>query len=521
MLRYRLVLITTFFWLIVLFNIERIDLFQRQPFNLDTAFYIFILLIVVILVTFPNLGKLNPVYSILTIFASYAVVGLLFRPDWISRWFIFPLMEFMALAVTFYLMRQVSAALQEFEVTVEAFILDAGSSRMLPLTEGTERINHELYLARRFERPISMVYCQVPPLKDDGRESTVVTEYIRWRITAAFKWRFRQTRLAKIISSITYKGDLIVEYDDGIVVCLPETSKPEAEMFANQLAQMVQTTFDDTPNIGIGTFPTDGLVFDDLAQTANNSQRQWVVDAPDPEDTAVRAGDVWVEMEQRLKISDQNSWINDLAYQSYTSRRIYMVFKRVMDVTLVLLSLPVVLPVGLILAFLIYREDKGTPFYIQDRTGYRGNRFRMYKFRSMVMDAEALPAEKVVLPDGSVRYIWPDKGEDDPRITKIGRILRKTSLDELPQLINVLKGDMSIVGPRPSSWDLNRYTLHQTERLTVRPGITGLWQVSARDSKNMDERLLWDLKYIDKVSLWMDIQIILRTVGQVMNKGGV
>jgi lipopolysaccharide/colanic/teichoic acid biosynthesis glycosyltransferase len=166
--------------------------------------------------------------------------------------------------------------------------------------------------------------------------------------------------------------------------------------------------------------------------------------------------------------------------------------------------------------------DDGWPiFYSHKRVGKGGKTFLMHKFRSMYKNAPPLEPKIVRLSDGSIRYDWPEKDEDDPRITRVGRLLRKTSLDELPQIWNILTGEMSLIGPRPSSWTLDQHTLHQTARLTIKPGLTGLWQVSARDNKNFDERLLWDLKYVEKMGLWLDIQILLRTVGAVLRRSGV
>jgi len=161
---------------------------------------------------------------------------------------------------------------------------------------------------------------------------------------------------------------------------------------------------------------------------------------------------------------------------------------------------------------------------VQQRTGLGGRRFNMYKFRTMVPDAEAklkeLAAQGLAKlgPDG--RLAEPLKLDRDPRVTRIGRILRKTSLDELPQIINVLRGDMSLVGPRPTSWGLDSYTLLHTERLTIRPGITGLWQIGARGSTDFDDWLRWDMLYIDKISFALDFQILLRTIGQVLKRQG-
>jgi lipopolysaccharide/colanic/teichoic acid biosynthesis glycosyltransferase len=141
----------------------------------------------------------------------------------------------------------------------------------------------------------------------------------------------------------------------------------------------------------------------------------------------------------------------------------------------------------------------------------------MYKFRTMVTNAEELKLTYAHLNELS----WPDfKITDDPRVTSIGRFLRKTSLDELPQIINVFKGDMSLVGPRPTSFDASTYALWHTERLEVLPGITGLWQVSGRSNLDFDDRLRLDVAYIENQSLWLDIKILFRTVTAVFSQNG-
>jgi lipopolysaccharide/colanic/teichoic acid biosynthesis glycosyltransferase len=151
------------------------------------------------------------------------------------------------------------------------------------------------------------------------------------------------------------------------------------------------------------------------------------------------------------------------------------------------------------------------------RTGKHGRHFRMYKLRTMVNDAELLKLDCAHLNQRS----WPDfKIVDDPRVTRVGRILRKTSLDELPQLFNVLKGDMSIVGPRPTSFAPETYQAWQTARLAVLPGITGLWQVSGRSMVEFDQRVRLDLEYIGRQCLWLDLQIMLRTCGQLFSGDG-
>jgi len=190
----------------------------------------------------------------------------------------------------------------------------------------------------------------------------------------------------------------------------------------------------------------------------------------------------------------------------------YRIMKRTMDVLMCLLIAPLLLPLLVLIALLVYLDAPGPIFFRQLRTGKGGRRFRMYKFRTMVPNAEELKVTYAHLNE----LTWPDfKITDDPRVTRIGRILRKTSLDELPQLLNVLKGDMSVVGPRPTSFSPETYRLWHTERLEVLPGITGLWQVHGRSNLDFDDRLKLDIAYIERQSIWMDIQIIFRTAAQV------
>ncbi|HEU5104111.1 MAG TPA: sugar transferase [Roseiflexaceae bacterium] len=190
----------------------------------------------------------------------------------------------------------------------------------------------------------------------------------------------------------------------------------------------------------------------------------------------------------------------------------YHFLKRAMDITACLLVAPLVVPLLLIVAVLVYIDSPGKVMFTQLRTGKGGRRFKMYKFRSMVPNAEELKIKYAHLNE----LTWPDfKITNDPRITRVGKILRKTSLDELPQLLNVLKGDMSLVGPRPTSFAPETYRLWHTERLEVVPGITGLWQISGRSNLDFDQRLKLDIAYIERQSIWMDICIIARTVGQV------
>lgn len=189
----------------------------------------------------------------------------------------------------------------------------------------------------------------------------------------------------------------------------------------------------------------------------------------------------------------------------------YLFFKRVMDIVGSLCGLIILSPVFLIVGVLIKLEDpKGKVFFSQVRNGIDGKTFNMYKFRSMVHNAEEL-LDKLQEQNEQSGPVF--KIKDDPRITKVGKFIRKTSIDELPQLLNILKGDMSIVGPRPPiPREVEQYTSYQMQRLLVKPGLTCYWQVGGRNEIGFDEWVELDIKYIEERNLWIDIKLIFKTV---------
>lgn len=182
--------------------------------------------------------------------------------------------------------------------------------------------------------------------------------------------------------------------------------------------------------------------------------------------------------------------------------------KRLIDLIFAILALPFVLIICFIFGILIYIEDQGDIFYIAKRRGINGSVFGMYKLRSMKMNAPDIRNE-----DNSTF-----SSSNDPRVTKIGRIMRKTSVDELPQVFNILKGDMSWIGPRPNnpSKVYENMTKIEKRRLSIRPGVTGYSQAYFRNSINQDEKLLKDVFYVDNLSLILDIKIIIQTVKSVI-----
>jgi lipopolysaccharide/colanic/teichoic acid biosynthesis glycosyltransferase len=178
---------------------------------------------------------------------------------------------------------------------------------------------------------------------------------------------------------------------------------------------------------------------------------------------------------------------------------------------------PFLAPIGLLCALAIYIESPGSVIFSQQRTGRHGRRFRMFKFRTMVPNAEELKASLQhlnILPPPDFKIIT------DPRMTGVGKFLRKTSLDELPQIINVIRGEMSLVGPRPTSFAPSTYSVWHTERLEAKPGITGLWQVKGRNNTTFDERLRLDIAYIRTWSLGLDFKIITATFAAVVGGSG-
>ena len=224
-------------------------------------------------------------------------------------------------------------------------------------------------------------------------------------------------------------------------------------------------------------------------------------------------------MNTAMKRYVEEDWIKNFHPEKRRlTGRSYLIAKRFMDLTLVLLSSPMWVPFLGIIALFIAVTSPGAPvMFTQWRTGRGGKRFRMYKFRSMVPNAEELKMKYAHLNE----LQWPDfKITNDPRITKVGKILRKTSLDELPQLINILKGEMSLVGPRPTSFGADTYKLWHTERLDVLPGMTGLWQIFGRGSMEFDDRLRLDIAYIERRSLWLDLNILLKTFTAVFEQRG-
>ncbi|MBQ8605415.1 MAG: sugar transferase [Clostridia bacterium] len=200
---------------------------------------------------------------------------------------------------------------------------------------------------------------------------------------------------------------------------------------------------------------------------------------------------------------------------------VYKVSKRIFDVVSCMMALILLAPVFLIIAIAIKCDSRGPVFYKHHRIGKNGVPFGMYKFRSMIVDADK--AFDTFTPEQMEEYEENYKLDNDPRVTKVGNFLRRTSLDELPQLVNVIKGDISIVGPRPIvEKELeSQYTKAEAEKfLSVIPGITGYWQANGRSSVSYKQRKALELYYVDNASFMLDIKIIFKTFSAVLKRDG-
>ncbi len=204
------------------------------------------------------------------------------------------------------------------------------------------------------------------------------------------------------------------------------------------------------------------------------------------------------------------------------TKKVSVALKRTLDIFLLLVSAPITLPLTIIVAILVKITSKGPAFYGHTRVGKNGREFKCWKFRSMVIDADK-QLEKILAENPEMRAEWEKdrKFTNDPRITKIGKILRKTSIDEIPQFFNILIGEMSFIGPRPvTKPELEKYGDKASFILSVQPGLSGMWQISGRSDTGYEERITLDSYYIQNWSVWLDLWIIIKTIYVVIKGKG-
>ena len=202
---------------------------------------------------------------------------------------------------------------------------------------------------------------------------------------------------------------------------------------------------------------------------------------------------------------------------------INLILKRIIDIVGAIVGIMILIPLTIVIFMVnLISGDNGPLFYSHNRIGKNGKHFKMYKFRTMVVDSEKRLKE-LLENNEEARKEWEEnrKLKNDPRITKIGNILRKTSLDEFPQFVNVLKGEMSLVGPRAVVDDeIEKFGELKEKVLSVKPGVTGYWAANGRSDTSYDERVVMEATYVDKFSIFMDIKILFKTVISVIKKEG-
>lgn len=224
-----------------------------------------------------------------------------------------------------------------------------------------------------------------------------------------------------------------------------------------------------------------------------------------------------------LKVLTENDTVvvesEFLKVEDIKSKYVYHFIKRLIDILGSVFGLLVMSPLFLVIAIAIKKEEKnGTVFFSQIRIGKNGEKFKMYKFRSMCLDAEDKLIELLKYNEIEGAMF---KMKDDPRITNIGKFIRKTSIDELPQLLNVLKGDMSLVGPRPPlEREVKEYQAYDKQRLLIKPGCTGVWQISGRNNVGFNEMIEMDINYIKNMTIREDFKIILKTIRVMIKPNG-
>jgi exopolysaccharide biosynthesis polyprenyl glycosylphosphotransferase len=246
---------------------------------------------------------------------------------------------------------------------------------------------------------------------------------------------------------------------------------------------------------------------------------QKIIDACQEEGVRLRfMADIYDFEAARIRLTQVNN-IPLLSFEPVAREEGALLAKRIFDLVVTLLATPVLVPVMLFVAVAIKIDSKGPVFFMQDRIGLHKRPFTMYKFRSMVLDAEERMKDVEHLNEADGPNF---KIENDPRVTRVGRFIRRTSIDEIPQLFNVILGDMSLVGPRPmSKRDVQLFDKGvQRKRFSVRPGITCIWQVSGRSDLSFDDWLKLDIQYIDSWTFWLDLRILLKTIPTVLRGSG-
>ncbi len=489
----------------VLFNIERLDFGADNLIDISSYVYVIASLAAVAVIAIPWLMGLSPLLLIAGCLAVYLVAKLLIEDGhpiigglytWIS------IVEVVMLSALVFIAHHLAHALRDFETAYGKTRLADVRRSADPLISAAQMVQSAFALCRRHGHPLAVVVV-VP----DASKDTPVSG----------------TRLIERVMPQLRGTDLLMEQASGghLVVVCQQTEAIGAKTLIRRIHAMTGQQAEEGVICAMACFPDDGVTFEALVHCAEDRLKIDPMDrgGDDPPTSAKadQGGDEESDpvAEEEATLFERVPWFGKVRPDGRWLRgHKYLIAKCAMDVTLVLVTMPIWLLFLGVCALLIKLDSPSDPvIFHQPRTGMGGKRYTMYKLRTMVRDAEKLKDRHAAQNQRQ----WPDyKIEGDPRVTRVGRFLRKTSLDELPQLFNVLKWDMSLVGPRPTSFESGEYQHWQTARLEVMPGITGLWQLIGRGDAGWGERVRLDIAYIERRCLWLDIQILVRTIPAVI-----
>lgn len=586
MKRFRILVLIFILWMIILFNIERPDFADGESIDFSSLLYVVAAGVTLVLVLIPDVAQIAFTKLLAPILAIYALLSVWrgFADPTLMGAFL-TLGEVGSLALTVWLARMVTLSFLNMEVAIEDVVMDKASLNVLTMQEGEEQIRLELSRARRYDIEVALVHLHLTLLKEliitersfldeqsifkrrfiQGQIAKHVEavlhrgDIIAWyndnlviclpnhtREQAHMLVQDIYTRLSfrlglnvsmgvavfphdgltyeNLVAEAAFRTTPFHDHNDNHPGGNGKVVSPFGDDFKLTMDELEELELDSLDSLGDEEMPSSNgeaivrpVNRNSFAATALRSAKELITPSPilsaEIKNVFPTYQEAWYK---------EVAWLEQAHFQSSSAIAIYSRFKRAFDLFLVIITAPLTIPLAAILSLLIYLEDGKPIVFTQDRTGMGGRQFKLYKFRSMVPNAEEmlkdLAAQGLAVLDEDGKLAAPLKLDPDPRITRLGRFLRKTSLDELPQLLNVLKGEMSLVGPRPTSWDVESYQLFHTERLSVRPGITGLFQVYDRGSPDFNTWLKWDIKYVDKMSFYLDMRILFLTFALVMFK---
>ena len=487
--------------LTVLFNIERLDFGGENLINISSFVYVLATVYLVAVLLFRQLRRLTVSNKVIICLAVYGICKTLIfdnHPIVGGIYSYISILEIFMLSILVILAHKFTRELYKLDHAFKNNLLADIRSKNSELA-ASQQVAAALNLSRRHGHSLSLAV--VEPI---GGAEVLTTK--------------AQSAIIPIMHNLLRASDLVMtrrQNSQFVIVC-QLTTLESLKKVLERIQVKIKNEIGVPLKYGTSCLPENGLTLEDLVAIAETKLNESTSNVYLPENSGKVSGtDRDSKLGSALALP---GWLNLKKNTSSIAGHKYKILKRAMDISLVLISSVIWFPLLCMCATIIKICAPMHPVIIvQKRTGKNGHMFNMYKFRTMVPNADNLKAELAELN----QMTWPDfKVEDDPRITPIGNFLRKTSLDELPEMFNVLKGDMSLVGPRPTSFTPQTYRLWQTERLDVKPGVTGLWQILGRGVSDFEDRVRLDIAYIKNRSLWLDLQILIRTIPAVLSQRG-